>query len=111
MSENLGLHDPLKLVPKPLYVHSMDNLLKAAGIKYEHLVQACIEARKKQVAGWWMDEHPVFRQGEPIHEMEEVLTAEQANMLVSMIKDLKQQLESYQQAEHQMKESKDAATD
>lgn len=104
-NDNLDLQDQIKLVPKPLYVHSAKKLLMAALWKYEHLTQACIEARKKQIAGCWVDEYPVFRQGEPIHELEEVLTAEQANMLVKMISDLREQVRRLQAEQHQKKAS------
>lgn len=52
------------------------------------------ELKEQIVTGFWADEHPEFRQGLPVHEMEEVLTAEIANKLVEIIKECKDESES-----------------
>jgi DUF4097 and DUF4098 domain-containing protein YvlB len=57
--------------------------------KIRELEQQLQEAKDRQISGFWADEHPQFRQGEPTHEMEELLDAETVNGIIKMFKEYK----------------------
>lgn len=60
------------------------------------------EVRSKLVHEWNQDETPSFRAGgQPPHELEELVTAERCNQLVSLITDARSQLTTAQQEKHQ----------
>jgi hypothetical protein len=83
-----------KLKSGMLITHNTEELLKSAKLMHEQLLQSWVAARLEQVSGWWLEEYPSFKQGAPTHEQEELLTAYQANALVSTIKQLRQQVDS-----------------
>jgi len=43
------------------------------------------DARKQIIVGWYGDEVPSYTQGPPTHELEELMTADQANHLVAKL--------------------------
>jgi hypothetical protein len=46
------------------------------------------DLEKRVVSGFWHDDYPSFRQGIPTHEVEEDLTAGQANSIVERLRKL-----------------------
>jgi hypothetical protein len=47
---------------------------------------------KQVVSGWFLDEVPSFRQGPPMHELEETIDAEWCSAMVKKIVHLREQL-------------------
>lgn len=57
-----------------------------------------IERLKEQlISGFYADEKPVYTQGEPTHEFQELLTAEECNFMVNRIDRLLEGLKKYGQ--------------
>lgn len=45
------------------------------------------EAKKKQISGFYEEQYPSYEQGEPHHELQSLVTAEECNRLVDKIKE------------------------
>ena len=58
----------------------------------ESLKAQLAEARGQMVSGFYGEEIPEYAQGAPTHELQEILTAEEANGLVKKIVELRKRL-------------------
>jgi len=67
--------------------------LKAAFKTISALQAELAEAKHKQVSGFYEEQYPHYKQGEPHHELQQLVTAEECNGLVSKIKTLRTALE------------------
>lgn len=63
-------------------------VLGAHALAWEGLQADYDAARGKQVTGFYLEEHPQFRQGEPAHELEELVTAEDCTSMVRAITEM-----------------------
>lgn len=59
--------------------------LRAHANSWEGTLADLDAAHGKQVSGFYAEEHPQFRQGEPAHELEELVTAEDCTSMVRAI--------------------------
>ena len=70
------------------------NDLLACADRIEHLQSELTELRQQVISGFYEDEFPSYAQGVPTHELQDVMTAAEANGLIKMIKKLRQAEES-----------------
>lgn len=77
-----------KSIAKVKYLVETEELNDYLKLRIKKLEGQLTEAQASVVSGWFMDEVPSFRQGAPVHEMEEVITASDATAWISKIIEL-----------------------
>jgi len=57
-----------------------------------------LAASGRQISGFYAEQTPTFRQGEPEHELEELVTAEDCTSMVTKIEELNKQIQQLKES-------------